>query len=422
MGCTSSIPKRYSIGRWKKNHTNIHEVAVFVPALRIPVAVDLIRPLRGLVPRDTLDKLSSLRSRIVSLSEETLTLTTSVAELQRALEDYLPVLLGLVKPEFRLEASVEFKWKSFGDDGHETCLACAWYELLSVVHMMAMLSLLEANFILLTKDSHDSCERKVSEDSKSVAIDLLLKASGCLEYCVRHLLVHLPMQIRKSLPSDLQEGILESISSQALAQGVEMQLGLALESEKATLSVKRRLACEVVTYFYQAHYNLLGCDTNDAYAKKLFLFIKWKYLEAKAAAYYYHGLILDKGSEPTNHVSAVSCLFAANELLIDSKRASLSYCLAAPVTRIPPAWGVMSHLHKKIPEVASKKSQMYGYLFEEDINGPLQALPDLPEFSLSLRPDDYILPEMDASWKYENRQSQIQTLKAHLKDDGEDTD
>lgn len=32
-------------------------------------------------------------------------------------------------------------------------------------------------------------------------------------------------------------------------QGVEMQLGLAIESEKATLSVKRRLACEEVSYF-----------------------------------------------------------------------------------------------------------------------------------------------------------------------------
>ena len=34
-------------------------------------------------------------------------------------------------------------------------------------------------------------------------------------------------------------------------QCVEMQLGLALECEKATLSVKRRLACEVVSYFSQ---------------------------------------------------------------------------------------------------------------------------------------------------------------------------
>lgn len=116
----------------------------------------------------------------------------------------------------------------------------------------------------------------------------------------------------------------------------------------------------------------------------------------QAAAFYYHGLILDKGSEPNSHVSAASCIFVAEELLIDSKRASLSFCLAVPVNRcflfilnhlyvfyvilnilsskvylcrIPPAWGVMKHLHKKIPEVASKKLQMYGYLFEQDKNG-----------------------------------------------------
>lgn len=34
--------------------------------------------------------------------------------------------------------------------------------------------------------------------------------------------------------------------------------------------------------------------------------------------------------------------------------------------RVPPAWGVMKHLNKKIPETASKKAQMYGYFFEQD--------------------------------------------------------
>ncbi|RRT58692.1 hypothetical protein B296_00029113 [Ensete ventricosum] len=65
MGCTSSIPKRYPMGKRKKKHISIHEVAVFVPAGRVPVAVDLIHPLTGLVPRDLIDKLSALRGRIV---------------------------------------------------------------------------------------------------------------------------------------------------------------------------------------------------------------------------------------------------------------------------------------------------------------------------------------------------------------------
>ena len=54
----------------------------------------------------------------------------------------------------------------------------------------------------------------------------------------------------------------------------------------------------------------------------------------QAAAYYYHGLILDKGSEPSCHVSGVCCFLAAEGLLLESKKACLSFCLASPVTRL----------------------------------------------------------------------------------------
>lgn len=54
----------------------------------------------------------------------------------------------------------------------------------------------------------------------------------------------------------------------------------------------------------------------------------------QAAAYYYHGLILDKGNEPSFHVSAVCCFLAAEQLLSESKKACLSFSLAAPVTRL----------------------------------------------------------------------------------------
>ncbi|XP_072981552.1 uncharacterized protein [Typha angustifolia] len=415
MGCTSSNPKRYIAGRRRKKQSIIHEVAVFVPALRVPVAVDFIRPLRGLISRDVIDKLCVLRSRVVSLAEEKcLVALPTVLVLQQALEEYLPVLLGLTKKENHLEALVEFKWKSLDDD-KQSCFASVWYEVLSVVHMMAMLLLLEANLMLVPKDCQETCDRKVSEDSKKDVIDLLLKAAGCLDYCVNHIIIHVPLQIRKNFPRNLQEDMLEAISIQALGQGIEMQLALALECEKATLSVKRRLACEEVSYFSQAHYCLSGCDTSDSYGKKLLLFIKWKYLEAKAAAFYYHGLVLDKGSEPINHVSAVCCFCAADELLIDSKRACLSFCLAVPVTRVPPSWGVMKNLQKKVPEMACKKSQMYGYLFEQDRS--LQSLPDLPEFPLSLSPEIFELPPIDASWDSEDCQPQIQSLKEHLKDE-----
>ncbi|XP_020246818.1 uncharacterized protein LOC109824600 isoform X1 [Asparagus officinalis] len=420
MGCASSIPKTLPSGgrKKRKNRSSVDEVVVFVPMLQVPMPVDFLHPLRGLLSRELIDKLSSLRYRIVSLSEENdLADVNDVAALQQALEEYLPILLGLTVKEHNLESLVEFKWRVLCEDEEETCIDSAWYEVLSVVHLMATLSMLQANLMLLPNKSSDECERVVSEDSKKFAVDLLLKASGCLDYCLRGVMVNLPLHLRKNLPHGMQEGMLEAMSTQALAQGVEMQLGLALECEKATLSVKRRLACEAVSYFAQAHSCLTGCYTNDGYGKKLLLFIQWKYLEAKAAAYYYHGLVLDKGSAPSDHVSAVCCLFAAEELLRDGKKACLSFCLAAPVTRVPPAWGVMKHVNKKIPETASKKAQIYGYLFEQDKG--CQSLPDLPEFQLSLKPDDYNVPDIDASWDNEKFEPQIQSLKEHLKDEDE---
>ncbi|OVA09636.1 BRO1 domain [Macleaya cordata] len=405
MGCTASISKKiYCVGRRKK--LNIPEIAVFIPAMQIPVELDLRKALRGLVPQDLLDRLNSLRNQIVLIAEDTG--GSAFHELQRALEEYLPVLLGLTKKEFGLEGIVEFKWKNLLDGQQEICLTSSWFELLSVVHMMAILLLSEANSLLVPMDPVDGCERNPPEDCKKDAIELLIKASGYLEFCVRCILAPLPPDLKSRLPIDMQEGFLEAISIQALGQGTELQLGLAVESKKATLSVKRRLACEQLTYFAQAHFSLSACNITHEHGKKHLLFIKWKYLEAKAAAYYYHGLILDKGSEPSSHVVAVCCFLAANELLTDSKKACLSFCMAKPVTRAPLVWGVMKHLSHKVPDIASRKSQMYGYLLEED--KALQSLPDLPDFQLSLRPDDYNLPEIDPAWECENWATKVQTL------------
>lgn len=49
-----------------------------------------------------------------------------------------------------------------------------------------------------------------------------------------------------------------------------------------------------------------------------------------------------------------------------------------------------------------------------------QTLPDLPEFTLSLKPDDYELPEIAEFWVGDKSQPQIQMLKEHLKDDDDD--
>lgn len=338
MGCAASV---YAVGR--KQRKNIPEVTVFVPSIRVPLQSDLQRKLRGLIPNNLADRISSLRNQIVLVAEDTG--GSAIGELQHALEQYLSLVLGLTKKEHGLQELVEFKWKTL-DGKQETCVANSWFELLCVLHMMAMLALSEASLKLIPKSSSTS-EKFVSADSMREAIDLLLKAAGYLDFCIHDVLVRLPPDIKNSLPEDLQEAVMEGLLNQALAQGTELQLGLAASSQNATLSVKRRLACELLSYLGQAHCCLSEGNNSYGDGKKHLLFIKWKYLEAKAAAYYYHGLIVDKGTEPSSHVNAVCCFLAAEELIAESKKACLSFCLADPVTRAPPPWGVMKHLNKK---------------------------------------------------------------------------
>ncbi|XP_016498692.1 uncharacterized protein LOC107817398 isoform X3 [Nicotiana tabacum] len=410
MGCAVSV---YAVGKKKKKNI-IPEVSIFVPSMRVPVQCDLQRTLKGVIPKDLVDRLTSIRNQIVLIAQDTD--VSAIDELQQALEEYLSLLVGLTKKEFGLQDLIGFKWRNLEDgQEQEMSVANSWFELLSVLHMMAMLTLVEANMKLIPKDSAMT-ERVVSGDCMRDAVDLLLKTAGYLDFCVQDVLVHLPPDVK--LPKDLHRSILEATSNQALAQGTEIQLGLALESQNATLSVKRRLACEAVSYYGQALCCLSGNNNFNGTAKKHILFIKWKYLEAKAAAYYYHGIIVDKGTEPSSHVSALCCFLAAEELLTESKKASLSFCLAEPVTRTPPPWGVMKHLNKKVPETATRKSQMYGYLLDQEKG---RALPDLPEFQLSLKPDEYTLPETDSTW---NSEIPGQSLKEHLKDceDGVETE
>nr|GEW33357.1 BRO1 domain-containing protein BROX homolog [Tanacetum cinerariifolium] len=153
------------------------------------------------------------------------------------------------------------------------------------------------------------------------------------------------------LPVDLQESVIEAAYIQALGQATEMQLASAVGCKNATLSIKKRLACEQLSYFGQAHYCFSTCDNLNGYGKKHLSFIKWNYLEAKAAAYYYHGLITDKGHD-----------------------------------------GCMS----------------------------LDVLPNLPEFELSLKADEYQMPDKDAAWESEKWVIPNQTLKTYLTDDEED--
>ncbi|KAI3699959.1 hypothetical protein L2E82_44569 [Cichorium intybus] len=410
MGCAVSV---YRVGGNKKQ-LKIPLVTILVPSIRAPINSNFQKPLKGLVPKDLADRLTSFRNQIALLAQQTD--VSAVPELLHSLEEYLPLLIGLTDQELGFRDLIEFKWKSV-DERQEICVSDSWFELLSVVHMMAMLTLMEANSKLIPNQTVTT-EELESTDNIRCAVDLLVKAAGYLQFCLHKIVPQIPPHIKMKLPVDLQENVLEATYIQALAQGTEMQLASAVESKNATLSVKRRLACEQLSYFGQAHYCLSTCQDLNGYGKKHLSFIKWKYLEAKAAAYYYHGLITDKGTEPSCHISAVCCFLAAEEILTESKKACLNFCLTVPITRAPAAWGAMKHLNKKIPETAAKKSQMYGYLLEQEKD--LEVLPDLPEFELSLRADEYELPDKDVAWESENWMIPNQTLKTHLTDDEED--
>ncbi|GAA0148753.1 hypothetical protein LIER_08108 [Lithospermum erythrorhizon] len=410
MGCLVSTPA--DAGGIRRRPGNIGEVSVFVPGLRIPNPVDFSESLGDHLPKSLLERLSALRTRIVVMAAQeapTITRTrrksatqhggSTLADLLQALEDYLPVVLGLVKDGCRLQHKVKFVWVNQEDEEEETTMVSAWYEILSVLQLMATLSLSQANLMLLPRTSADGYQPKVSEESKKSSIDLFIKAAGYLDYAVKNILPQFPAELRRDLPVDLAEGNLRALCLQALGQAVDIQLGLAIDSTKATLAVKRRLACEMVKCWQQAQDNIMNLPLTNGWGDKHKLFIKWKYIEAKATAYYYHGLILDEGNTEKFHCMAVSALQAADGYLKESKKACEAFNTAVPISRNPPLWGTMKFLMEKIPKDTSSKVRINKDLYTyEKI---METAPTLPDFALALKPDDYQLPVVDPSWNDE---------------------
>lgn len=397
----------------RRRPANVGEISVFVPGLRIPKPVDFSLSLTDHVSKTLVERLSALRTRIVVMAgQEAPTFTrtkrrtatqhggSTLADLQQALEDYLPFLLGLVKDGSPLQHKVQFVWVNQEDDAEETAMSNAWYEILSVLHLMASLSLSQANLLLLPRTSADGYQPKISEESRRTSIDIFLKAAGYLDCAVRQVLPLLPAELRRGLPVDLTEGVLRALCLQALGQGVDIQLGLAIDSTKATLAVKRRLACEMVKYWQQAQDNMTNLPLSNGWGEKHRLFVKWKYLEAKAAAYYYHGLILDEGNTEKSHGMAVAALQAADEFLKESKKASDAFNTVPPLSRNPPLWGTMKYLSEKIPKDTSSKVRINQDLYSHD--KIMETAPTLPDFALALKPDDYQLPPVHISWNDEN--------------------
>ncbi|XP_054814688.1 uncharacterized protein LOC129315148 [Prosopis cineraria] len=411
MGCLVSTPK--DSGGNRRRPGSIGEVSVYVPGLRIPKPVDFAQSLGDYLSKNIVERLSALRTRIVVMAGQegpTITRTkrksatqhggSTLSDLQRALEDYLPVLLGLVKDGNHLQYRVQYVWINQEDESEETAMSNAWYEVLSVLHLMATLLLSQANLLLLPRTSSDGYQPKVSEESRRASVDIFLKAAGYLDCAVRHVLPQLPAEFRRNLPVDLAEGVLRALCLQALGQGVDIQLGMAIDSTKATLAVKRRLACEMVKYWQQAQDNIMNIPLANGWGEKHRLFVKWKYVEAKAAAYYYHGLILDEGNTEKSHGMAVAALQAADEYFKESKRLCETFNAAPPLSRNPPVWGTMKYLSEKIPKDTSSKVRINRDLYSHE--RIMETAPTLPDFALALKPDEFQLPQVDPSWKGEN--------------------
>ncbi|XP_074302024.1 uncharacterized protein LOC141633456 isoform X2 [Silene latifolia] len=406
MGCFVSTQKETGV-RNRRRPSNIGEVSVFVPGLRVPKPVDFSQCLGEQVPKCAVERLSALRTQlVVMVGHEALHVTRSrrksttqhgvstLTDLQQVLEDYLPVLLGLVKDGSPLQHKVQFCWVNQEDVAEETVMTNAWYEVLSVLHLMAMLSLSQANLLLLPRISTDGYQPKVTDESRRASVDIFLKAAGYLDCAIRHVFPHLSVEI--SLPVDLSEGVIRALSLQALGQGVDIQLGLAIDSAKATLAVKRRLACEMVKYWQQAQDNIMNLPLTNGWGEKHQLFIKWKYMEAKAAAYYYHGVILDEGNTEKSHGMAIASLQAADEYLKECNKAVEAFNMAPPQSRNPPLWGTMKYLSDKIPKDTSSKVRINRDLFTyEKI---METAPTLPDFALALKPDEYQLPPVYSCW------------------------
>ncbi|KAM1016644.1 hypothetical protein ACFX2I_046232 [Malus domestica] len=128
--------------------------------------------------------------------------------------------------------------------------------------------------------------------------------------------------------------------------------------------------------------------------------VKWKYVEANAAAYYYHGLILDEGNIEKFHGMAVAALQAADEYFKESKKACEAFNAAPHLSRNPPLWGTMKYLSEKIPKDASSKVRIKRDLYSHE--KIMETAPTLPNFALALKPEKFQLPPVDPSWNMEH--------------------
>lgn len=66
MGCFASTPT--DVGGNRRRFKSIGELVVFVPGFRIPIGIDFTQPLGNSLPKSLVNRLSAMRSRIVSMA------------------------------------------------------------------------------------------------------------------------------------------------------------------------------------------------------------------------------------------------------------------------------------------------------------------------------------------------------------------
>nr|XP_024397908.1 uncharacterized protein LOC112293079 isoform X2 [Physcomitrium patens]PNR37744.1 hypothetical protein PHYPA_020853 [Physcomitrium patens] len=419
MGCILSSESAPEDGGSPPGLNADGEIYVYVPGLRTPKYVDLKEHLQDAISADLASRLQYLRSNVLITSGKNTPASKSrrrktsqdsptAADLEKALVNYLPALLGFVAGGEKWTSGLVFEWTNVEDEKKETALGSVYYELLSVLHLLGMLALQEANVRLTSRPPAEGYAPKVTEESKRNAIEILLKAASYFDCALRAVLPNTPEDIKAKLPADLSEPMLIALEHQALGHGVELQLSFAVDNIKASLAVKRRLACEHVQVWKEANERIEHVPLMDGWRKKLFLFLKWKLTEAKAGAYYFHGLILNEGYEENTHAQALMWLKAAHKYLKDSQRIRLEFSTAEPTTKVPEVWGPIKYFLERIPREAVNKSRVFRENYREE-KLPI-VVPKLPEFPLALIAEPYHLPPVDPAWEKESGYEGIPTL------------
>lgn len=207
------------------------QTCIFVPGLRLPRSLELASLAHHQNP--SFQRLSSLHDRIVDAAEGLVLPRklrkkrstngstgsgSSIFLLREALEEYLPLLLRLLKEEPEISNEILFTWTNQEDEIKETTVRSPYYEMLSALQLLGVLCLLQANRVLTFKPSSDSNNPLLLEESKKVAMDVLLTAAQILECALKSIFPEVPESVKLQLPADVREDVLHALQLQALGQ------------------------------------------------------------------------------------------------------------------------------------------------------------------------------------------------------------